>query len=83
MIRFERTFDAGTSSSRLFPPEAVLRWAKNFSGLLKEAVTDTFSVSFPLDLDARVKATLLTGVFLIDFMHFENNELNRDNQLLH
>ena len=63
----------------------VGRIVKNFSGFLKEAFTDadTFSVSFPLDLDVRVKATLLAAVFLIDFMYFENNEPNRDNQLLH
>ena len=62
----------------------VGRIVKNFSGFLKEAFTDadTFSVSFPLDLDVRVKATLLAAVFLIDFMYFENNEPNRDNQLL-
>jgi len=58
---------------------------KNFSGFLKEIFTDadTFSVSFPVDLDVKVKATLLAAVFLIDFMYFENNEPNRDNQLLH
>merc|ERR1719450_668096 len=53
---------------------------KQWSGLLKEAFTDAdnFGISFPMDLDVRVKATLLGALFLIDFMFFEkaNNEEN-------
>ena len=47
--------------------------AKQHSGLLKEIMTDSdnFSVNFPLDLDAMVKATLLGAVFLIDFNFYE------------
>ena len=46
---------------------------KEFSGMAKELFTDAdnFSVTFPLDLDARVKATMLGAVFLIDFNFFE------------
>ena len=41
--------------------------SKQWSGLIKEAFTDTdnFGVSFPADLDVRMKATLLGAVFLI------------------
>ena len=46
---------------------------KQWSGLVKEAFTDAdnFSLTFPIDLDVKVKATLLGAVFLIDFMFFE------------
>lgn len=47
--------------------------SKQWTGLIKEAFTDTdnFGVSFPMDLDVKMKATLLGAVFLIDFMFFE------------
>lgn len=53
---------------------------KQWSGLIKEHFTDAdnFGVSFPLDLDVKVKATLLAGVFLIDFMFFEKAGEARD-----
>ena len=46
---------------------------KQWTGMVKEAFTDAdnFGVTFPLDLDAKVKATLLGAVFLMDFMYFE------------
>lgn len=46
---------------------------KQWTGLLKEAFTDTdnFGVSFPMDLDVKMKATMLGAAFLIDFMFFE------------
>lgn len=46
---------------------------KQWSGIGREAFTDAdnFGVKFPLDLDVKVKATLLAAVFLIDFMYFE------------
>jgi len=48
---------------------------KKWSGLVKEAMTDAdnFGVSFPRDLDVTEKALLLGAVFLIDFVHFEDN----------
>jgi len=53
---------------------------KQWTGVVKEAFTDAdnFSLTFPIDLDVKVKATLLGAVFLIDFMFFEkkNNESN-------
>lgn len=41
--------------------------SKQWSGLAKEAFTDTdnFGITFPRDLDVRMKATLLGAVFLI------------------
>ncbi|XP_070561763.1 phospholipid scramblase 1-like [Ptychodera flava] len=54
--------------------------SKQWSGLLKEMMTnaDNFGVTFPLDLDVKMKATMLGAVFLIDFMYFEENN-NDDN----
>lgn len=51
----------------------VGRITKQWSGLLKEVFTDAdnFGISFPMDLDVKIKATLLGAVFLIDFMFFE------------
>ena len=45
----------------------VGRVTKQWSGLVKEAFTDAdnFGISFPIDLDVNVKATLLGAVFLI------------------
>ena len=47
---------------------------KKWSGLLKEGMTDTnnFSVMFPAEWDAKLKALFMGAVFLIDFVHFEN-----------
>ena len=40
---------------------------KQWSGIVKEMFTDAdnFGVTFPMDLDAKVKATMLGAVFLI------------------
>ena len=58
--------------------EKVGKISKQWTGLVKEAFTDAdnFGVSFPLDLDVKVKATLLGAVFLIDFMFFEKSQNN-------
>ena len=52
--------------------------SKQWSGvlMLKEAFTDAdnFGISFPMDLDVKIKATLLGAVVLIDFMFFEETE---------
>jgi hypothetical protein len=54
--------------------------SKQWSGLLREAFTDAdnFGLSFPIDLDVRMKAVMLGALFLIDFMFFEkqNNQEN-------
>lgn len=57
----------------------VGRISKEWSGILKEAFTDTdnFGIKFPMDLDVRCKATLIGAAFLIDYMFYEkkaNNE---------
>ncbi|KAA0187904.1 hypothetical protein HAZT_HAZT009658, partial [Hyalella azteca] len=41
--------------------------SKQWSGLMKEMFTDAdhFGINFPLDLDVKVKATLLGALFLI------------------
>ncbi|KAG8242724.1 hypothetical protein J6590_059968 [Homalodisca vitripennis] len=50
--------------------------SKRWSGVLKESLTDAdnFKVSFPLDLNVKMKATLLGAVFLIDYMYYENTK---------
>ena len=50
--------------------------SKQWSGLLKEAFTDAdnFGISFPMDLDVRMKAVLIGALFLIDFMFFEKKQ---------
>jgi len=47
---------------------------KKWSGLLKEAITDAdnFGITFPKGIELSQKAVLLGAVFLIDFVHFEN-----------
>lgn len=54
--------------------------SKQWSGFVKEYFTDAdnFGVSFPMDLDVRMKATLLASVFLIDFMFFEQKQNNQN-----
>ncbi|XP_077536245.1 phospholipid scramblase 2-like [Haemaphysalis longicornis] len=52
---------------------AVGTITKKWSGLIKEYFTDidNFGISFPMDLDVNMKATLLATTMLIDFMFFE------------
>ncbi|KAJ0022471.1 hypothetical protein NQD34_009961, partial [Periophthalmus magnuspinnatus] len=56
--------------------EAVVgQISKQWGGFLQEGFSDAdnFGISFPMDLDVKVKAVLLGAVFLIDFMYFETN----------
>ena len=48
--------------------------SKEWMGCCTETFTDadTFKINFPVDLDVKMKATLLGALFLIDFMFFEN-----------
>ncbi|XP_065226906.1 phospholipid scramblase 1-like isoform X2 [Planococcus citri] len=48
--------------------------SKQWGGLKREWFTDAdlFGISFPLDLDVRIKAVLFGACFLIDFMFFEH-----------
>lgn len=41
--------------------------AKDYVGMN----SDTFGIRFPMDLDVKLKAVLLSACFLIDFMYFE------------
>uniref|UniRef100_A0A1Y1LCM3 Phospholipid scramblase n=1 Tax=Photinus pyralis TaxID=7054 RepID=A0A1Y1LCM3_PHOPY len=49
--------------------------SKKWSGYASEnsAKTDVFGISFPMDLDVRMKAVMLGACFLIDMMYFEQN----------
>ncbi len=48
---------------------------KKWSGLLKESFSnaDNFGISFPASWEVETKSLFLGAVFLIDFVHFENN----------
>jgi hypothetical protein len=54
--------------------------AKQWTGALAEYFTDadTFCVTFPQDMDVKMKATLLGCLFLIDFMYFEKKQNNNN-----
>merc|ERR1711976_125267 len=71
-VNFDITTTDGTEVGKI---------TKQWTGLAKEAFTDAdnFGVTFPLDLDVKVKATLLGAVFLIDFMFFEHAQDNQQN----
>ena len=48
---------------------------KEYSGLAKELLQiNKFSISFPANADANIKANLLGATFLLDYMVFENND---------
>jgi hypothetical protein len=51
---------------------------KQWSGLVREMFTDSdhFGVTFPIDLDVKMKAVLLGALFLIDMMFFEKTGNN-------
>ena len=50
------------------------QWAGAFTELITDA--DNFGITFPMDLDVKVKATLLAACFLIDFLYFEQSQNN-------
>ncbi|XP_029045802.2 phospholipid scramblase 2-like isoform X1 [Osmia bicornis bicornis] len=49
---------------------------KEWSGIGKEVLTsaDNFGISFPVDLDVKIKAVLLGACLLFDFMYFEKKD---------
>ena len=51
---------------------------KKWSGLAQELFTDAdnFGIEFPSNLPRASKSLLLAAVFLIDFMYFEDNDMN-------
>lgn len=46
---------------------SIGRISKQWSGLIKEGLTDAdnFGINFPMDLDVRIKAVLMGACFLI------------------
>lgn len=54
---------------------------KKWGGCFREAFTDAdvFRVTFPMDLDVKMKAILLGATFLIDFMAFEQQQNSNNN----
>lgn len=50
--------------------------SKEWSGVTQELFTDAdlFGISFPMDLDVRMKAVVMGACFLIDFMFFESED---------
>ena len=62
------TFDVATLDGT-----SVGNVTKQWSGLAKEYFTsaDNFGISFPMDLDVRMKAVVMGACFLIDFIFFE------------
>lgn len=57
------------------PKNQVGKITKQWSGIGREMFTDAqnFGLTFPIDLDVKMKATLLGATFLIDFMYFERS----------
>ncbi|XP_075160275.1 phospholipid scramblase 1 isoform X3 [Haematobia irritans] len=55
--------------------ENIGKISKQWSGFAREIFTDAdfFGITFPLDLDVRMKAVLLGALFLIDAMFFEKS----------
>ena len=53
--------------------QKVGKITKQWTGLAKEVFTDAdnFGISFPMDLDVKMKATMLGAAFLVDLMFFE------------
>ncbi|XP_041732897.1 phospholipid scramblase 1-like [Coregonus clupeaformis] len=49
--------------------------SKQWVGFLWESFTDAdnFGISFPVDLDVKVKVVMLVACFLIDFMYFKRS----------
>lgn len=55
--------------------DQVGKISKQWSGLAREMFTDAdfFGITFPMDLDVHMKATMLGACFLIDAMFFEKS----------
>uniref|UniRef100_A0A3B4ZG41 Phospholipid scramblase n=1 Tax=Stegastes partitus TaxID=144197 RepID=A0A3B4ZG41_9TELE len=54
--------------------------SKQWGGFMQEGFTDAdnFGISFPMDLDVKIKAVMIGACFLIDFMFFETNPQNSE-----
>jgi len=66
-------YDAEFILTSISTGQEVGKISKQWSGFgnVKEIFTDSdsFGISFPLDLDVKAKATLLGAAFLIDFIY--------------
>ncbi|XP_051253995.1 phospholipid scramblase 1-like isoform X1 [Dicentrarchus labrax] len=53
--------------------------SKQWGGFMQEGFTDAdnFGISFPMDLDVKIKAVMVGACFLIDFMFFEKKPRNQ------
>ncbi|XP_064642485.1 phospholipid scramblase 1-like [Lineus longissimus] len=72
-------------SFRIKSPEGqeVGKICKQWAGLSEIfSDADSLSVSFPLDLDVRLKAGLLGSLFLLDFMFFERKGRRKGNRFM-
>jgi len=60
--------------------EQVGSISKDWNGVLKDVLSkaDRFSVDFPPDIDCSMKASLLAATFLIDYLHFEADPGDED-----
>ncbi|XP_017840880.1 phospholipid scramblase 2-like [Drosophila busckii] len=68
-------FDVFTENGQL-----IGKITNKWSNILRENFTnaDTYVVSFPLNLDVRMKATLIGATFLIDYMYYENKQVQSE-----
>ncbi|XP_074653854.1 phospholipid scramblase 1-like isoform X2 [Tubulanus polymorphus] len=57
------------------PTKQVCNIAKQWNGCVKDAFTDAVNlgITFPIDLDVKLKAVLIGAAFLLDFMLFERD----------
>ncbi|CAJ0580248.1 unnamed protein product, partial [Mesorhabditis spiculigera] len=60
----------------------VAQITRKWNGYAKDRFTnvDLYGVTFPMDLDVRMKASLMALVFLIDFMHYEEEPDHKKEQ---
>ncbi|XP_067946927.1 phospholipid scramblase 2-like [Watersipora subatra] len=70
-------------SFKVYSPDMqheVGKISKQWSGFVREYFTaaDNFGITFPMDLDVKMKANMVGALFLIDFMYFENKNNNNN-----
>eukprot|EP01006_Ploeotia_vitrea_P045829 TRINITY_DN66973_c4_g1_i1.p2 TRINITY_DN66973_c4_g1~~TRINITY_DN66973_c4_g1_i1.p2 ORF type:complete len:329 (-),score=193.45 TRINITY_DN66973_c4_g1_i1:646-1632(-) len=65
--------------------EPVAKISKKWSGIVQEAFTDAdnFGVTLPMDMPTSHKTLLLSSVFLVDFMYFEDSQAQKGNSGQH
>ncbi|CAF0881914.1 unnamed protein product [Brachionus calyciflorus] len=75
---FENDFKVLTADGQ----SQIGKITKEYAGFVREMITvaDNFSITFPIDLSVKAKATLIGALFLIDFMFFEDKQKNNNNK---